>query len=127
MATQPYQGKLAGGVTNTNFDAPFELFAGESEIVTDQGQAGPAAIVQFTVLGRIAGTGRLVKRVATAVDGSQNAVGIAAQPAAANAYFPLYVGGVFNHEALVWDAADDTLAERKAAFDGTNIGVRQLL
>jgi len=61
---------------------------------------------------------------------SGNAVAIAAQPVAAatpGAWLPVFTGGVFNHEALVWPAAILTLDERKRAFDGTNIGVRQLL
>lgn len=123
----PYPNQLAQGVTTEDLPAPFELFAGESDIVTDQGQAGAVALVQFAVLGRITATGRLVALDPAAVDGSAVAVAIAAQPIAANAMGPIYTGGVFNHEALVWPAALDTLAERKAAFDGSNIGVRKLL
>jgi hypothetical protein len=40
---------------------------------------------------------------------------------------PYYSGGSFNHEALVWPAADDTLAERRVAFNGSNINVASLL
>lgn len=61
---------------------------------------------------------------------SGNAVAIAAQPVAAatpGGWGPVFTGGVFNHEALVWPANLATLDERKRAFDGTNIGVRQLL
>lgn len=122
-----YLNQLAAGISGTTFPEPFELFAGESDIVTDQGQASATPIVQFAVVARVTATGRMVVWAPAASDGSEKAVGIAAQPAAANAHFPLYVGGVFNHEALVWPAAADTLAERKAAFDGTNIGVRVLL
>lgn len=122
-----YPNLLAGGLTATTIPEPFELYAGESDIVTDQGQAGGVAIVQFRVLGRITATGRLVAHNPAAVDGSQNAVAIAAQPLAVNEMGPIFTGGMFNHEALVWDAATDTLAERKAAFDGSNIGVRKLL
>lgn len=53
--------------------------------------------------------------------------GFAAQPIAANGKGPSFVGGIFNHEALVWPASLDTLAKRKAALAGTNIGVRKLL
>lgn len=61
---------------------------------------------------------------------SANAVAIAAQavPAATpGAAFPVFTGGVFNHEALVWPGGVAGLAQRKAAFMGTPIGVRQLL
>lgn len=54
------------------------------------------------------------------------AIGITAQPIPAGTGGPLYTGGIFNHEALVWPASVTTIAARKAAFDGTNIGVRQL-
>lgn len=59
-----------------------------------------------------------------------NAIAIAAQPVAAatpGAWLPVFVGGVFNHEALLWPGNLVTLDERKRAFDGTMIGVRQLL
>jgi hypothetical protein len=61
---------------------------------------------------------------------SLNAIGIAAQPldaAATNRWFPYFTGGIFNHQALVWPAGFMSLEERKRAFDGSNIGVRQVL
>jgi hypothetical protein len=61
---------------------------------------------------------------------SNNAIGIAGQPldaAATNRWFPYFTGGVFNHQALVWPAGLVSLEERKRAFDGSNIGVRQVL
>lgn len=61
---------------------------------------------------------------------SGNAIAIAAQavPAATpGARFPVYTAGIFNHQALVWPANLVTLDERKRAFDGTPLGVRQLL
>lgn len=44
-----------------------------------------------------------------------------------SAYCPYYIGGIFNHEALVWPAGVDTLAARKAAFEGSNINVEKVL
>lgn len=68
---------------------------------------------------------------ATLTGGSEESenkpVGFAAQPIAANSKGPSFVGGVFNHEALKWPASVSTLAARKVAFAGTNIGVRKLL
>lgn len=43
------------------------------------------------------------------------------------AFCPYYIGGIFNHEALVWPAGVDTLAGRKAAFEGSNINVEKVL
>lgn len=61
---------------------------------------------------------------------SGNAIGIVAQPVAAatpGAFVPIYVAGCFNHEALVWPAGLSTLRQRKMAFEGTGIVVKQLL
>lgn len=72
----------------------------------------------------------LVDVLATEESPTGNAVAIAAQPVAAatpGAYFPVFVGGIFNHEVLVWPGGVSTLAQRKAAFSGTMLGVRQLL
>lgn len=58
------------------------------------------------------------------------AIGVTLEPIAAVSApvdCPYYSGGIFNHEALVWPAADDTLAERRAAFNGSNINVASLL
>lgn len=55
------------------------------------------------------------------------AIGVTAQPLQANEMGPVWVGGIFNPEALIWPATINTLAERKAAFDGTTLGVRKLL
>lgn len=61
---------------------------------------------------------------------SNEAVAIAAQACAAatpGGFFPVYTGGCFNHEALVWPAGLATLRTRKLAFAGTDITVKQLL
>jgi hypothetical protein len=58
------------------------------------------------------------------------AIGITLEPIAATTVpvdCPYYSGGIFNHEALVWPAAESTLAARRAAFAGTNINVASLL
>jgi hypothetical protein len=43
----PYPNLLAAGVTNEGTFMPFELFAGESDIVTSQGVVGTTSIPQF--------------------------------------------------------------------------------
>jgi hypothetical protein len=40
---------------------------------------------------------------------------------------PVFISGGFNHEALVWPVAIDTLAERQAAFARSPVYVQQLL
>ncbi len=58
------------------------------------------------------------------------AIGITLEPIAAvdkDVDCPYYSGGQFNHEALVWPAAVSTLAARREAFGGSNIGVASLL
>lgn len=116
-----YPNLLAGGVTTTTIPEPFELYAGESDIVTDQIVTGATPLLQFQVA-------MLVGGVHVPWDGTPGAAtAIPAQPIPANSIGPAFTGGVFNHEALVWPVAADTLAERKGAFNGTNIGVRKLL
>jgi hypothetical protein len=92
--------------------------AGNSITLTEA--ATNVTVSGATLAGGAAETDTAVKR----------ACGIAAQPIAAatpGAYLPYFTGGVFNHEALVWPAAVATLGQRKRAFEGSNIGVRQLL
>lgn len=57
---------------------------------------------------------------------ASRAIGIAAQAGAVGGPIPFYTGGGFNSDALVWPAAVTTLAQRKAAFDRTNIEVAQV-
>lgn len=119
-----YPPLLAGGITDQGRFDPFDLYAGESDIVTGQAQMtdGEAA-VQFAVMAMAAG--RL-----TAWTGTGTAHAIIAQPISATtpgSWVPIFTGGIFNHEALVWPAGANTLALRQQAFAGTNIGVRQLL
>jgi len=61
---------------------------------------------------------------------NRNAIAIAAQAVPATTpgtWLPVFTAGVFNHQALLWPAGLQTLADRKAVFAGTPIGVRQLL
>jgi hypothetical protein len=54
-----YPNLLAGGIVNENAFAPFELWAGEADLVTSQGTAG-ANLAQFTVVARAATGGKIV-------------------------------------------------------------------
>lgn len=95
-----------------------------------QGSAGNAIALAEAGTNTSVSGGTLTDVAADNVDIGNEVVGIAAQavPAATpGAYFPMFVGGVFNHEALVWPAGIATLAQRKAVMSGTMLGVRQLL
>ena len=124
----PYPNNLAGTGTVGGY-TPFQLFAGQKEIVTAHDPVAPnTAIQQFQVIAKNP-AGQLVPHNPAAADSANKAIGVAAQPLAANAQpvsLPYYVSAFFNHEALVWDATLDTLAERKAAFVGTEIQVGTL-
>ena len=117
-----YPNLLAGGLNNLGTFAPYQLWAGESDIVTSQGVAS-GTIRQFAVLMRAGSATTLVEW-----DGSAGkAIGFAAQPAVSGGPVPYFVGGSPNHTALIWPSSCDTLEKRKAAFDGTNIQVGSLL
>lgn len=124
MATYPYL--LAGGLTDEGDFFPFELFAGESDIVTSQGTAFTTALAQFLVVSRNSG-GTLIAWDGTTVSGVGRPFAITAQPIAANGMGPIFVGGVFAHDALIWPPGVTTLAARKAAFDGTDILIGSIL
>lgn len=119
-----YPPLLAKGVEDAGRFDQFDLYAGESDIVTGQAQMkDDEGAVQFLVVSW--SSGRL-----TAYPGTGTAHAVVAQPIDASTpggWVPIFTGGIFNHEALVWPEGFDTLAERQQAFAGTNIGVRQLL
>jgi hypothetical protein len=121
---------LAGNGTLGSYDEE-QLFSGEADIVTDSANV-PAELnlAKYTVLMKEA-DGDIV-----AWDGvANNACGILAQPIDTTAATgtgvateaPFFKGGVFNPLALVWPAAKDTLEERVAAFERTNVVIRRLL
>jgi hypothetical protein len=55
------------------------------------------------------------------------AIGFLAQPAVNGGVAVYYTGGVPNHEVLVWPLGIDTVDQRKAAFDRTNITIGKLV
>ncbi|MCB1865166.1 MAG: head decoration protein [Chromatiales bacterium] len=99
------------------------LFAGSAPITTNRAAGGANVnLAAGTVIALV--NDLIVAHDADAVNGSEVAVGIltealntVAQPGSWAAY---YTGGDFNHEALVWDAALNTLALRRAAFAQTD-------
>jgi hypothetical protein len=126
MVTKSYPDLLAHGVATADIPGDFELFAGNIATRTNQGTATNAAIPQFTVLGMVAASQLIKAWDPTASDGSERPIGVAAQPIAANGKGPYYEDGVFNHEALKWPAAIDTIAKRKNALAGRPFSVRHL-
>lgn len=125
-----YDNLLAGNSAVETF-TPVQLLASGAEVRTLDNQVlDTGNLAQFTVLGRITATGKWVQYAPAAVDGSQFATGIlvhAADATSADQVVQVYVAGDFNHEALVWPAAADTLIERQNAFNGTAITVRELM
>lgn len=118
----PYPDLLVRGPQNVATYSPFELWAGESDLVTSQGTAS-AALQQFQVIARDPATQKIIPW-----DGSTGKpIGFMAQAAAANGPAAYFTGGVPNHLALVWPPSVSTLDQRKAAFDGSNIVVGSIL
>lgn len=119
---------LAANGTFGSF-SPEQLYAGEGKIVsgTNVFLAG-VAYEKYRVLALNAAN-KLVLHDPTQTDSRKQAVAIAAQPIDAtggDVSGPIFQGGYFNHAALVWHASLTTLAQRKAAFEGTEIHVGQL-
>lgn len=112
-----------GGVAGT-FD-PVQLFAGDAPIVTAEETvaSGQGVLAKYTVVAKNA-AGKLVVLAPAAVDGTEIAVGITTQRVDATSgdvRVAMYKAGFFNHLALVWPAATNTLTLRKAAFERTPI------
>lgn len=109
-----------------------QLYAGERAPVTTFGTLLTGVnYAKYTVLGMIAATGKYTTYSVAGVDGTQFAVAVLMQPVntaspAGDKLAPILVGGVLNHQVLVWPAATDTLLERQAAFSGSDITVQQL-
>ena len=104
--------------------APFQLWIGGIQPVTDAAKSA-AAILKYQVCALLANN-----TVTPFVSGTHqpNQIVIAAQPASgAGVDVPYWSAGRFNHEALVWEAALDTYAERKALLIGQNVQVGHLV
>lgn len=126
FSTIGYPNLLAGGAVAEGVFSPFQLMAGESDIVTGQGTAGAVALEQFRIIAR-AGDGTLIPWDGVTFSGQGRAIGAAAQPIPAQSQGPYYMGGVFNHLILIWPVTCDTLVKRKQAFDGTDMFVGAVL
>lgn len=127
MATfSGYPDQLAGGITQEEGYAPFHLFAGEDQPVSNQINAGPVALEQFRTYAYDADN-KAVPYDPAAGAPVNKLIGCAAQPIPANGQGPGFEKGVFNHAALIWPAAVNTVELRKAACHGSPFQVRKLL
>ena len=118
---------LAGSEIVGSF-TPTPLFAGDADVVTEEGIIDTGVLAKYTVLGKITATGKLVALNPAGADGSQIAYGVLTQAVdatAADVRAGVYVAGFFNDAALVWPvhASYDTLIERQAAFARTPIRI----
>ena len=116
--------QLAGN-DSTVIAAPAQIFAGSAEVTTNRAQGGTnVKLAALTVIALVGD--KIVQYNPAGSDGSEVAAGILAAPldttaatGVAGSWASYYTGGDFNHAALVWPAATDTLAERRAAFAST--------
>lgn len=109
-----------------SFPQAIQLFAGEAPVTTNRAEGGTnVTLAAYTVIAIVGD--KIVAYAPAASDGSEVAAGILCTPLNTNAgsggvagsWAPYYTGGDFNHAALVWPAATDTFAERRAAFAQT--------
>lgn len=134
MAVQPL--RKAGGINSIAATDPnFFLWAGDVKPTTDRGIFKTGQIVpQYTPLA-VDADGKYVIWVPGASDTTGKIVAVSLEPMNTgntaggtnqDTWGPIYVDGFFNHEALSWPAAIDTLAERKQAVAGTRFNVGRL-
>lgn len=127
---------LAGNGDLGSF-TPEQLFAGEADVVTSRGTFLTGLVfAQYEVVAKNA-AGKFVKLTQAgggAITDKAEAICLHAIDTSATGYNadadgPVYVGGIFNHAALVWPVAYDTFAERQAAFalGNRNINVEKVL
>lgn len=113
---------LAEGVTDEGTFLPFELWAGEAKIIT-QPFVAAEDIDQFQVV-VLNSSGEVAVWNGTDFPGGAEATmvpvpfGIASTAIASGDSGGVYVGGFFNHKALVWPGGAATLVNRKRAFAG---------
>lgn len=118
---------LAGGGTLDTY-VPDNLFAGEADLITESYPVS-TTIEQYEVVGVITATGAIAPHDPTASDGSEVALGVATQGGTvgfAADTIAVYTSGFFNSATLVWHASLTTLAQRRSAFQGTNIHIGEL-
>ncbi len=130
-----FQSRKAQGVTTYGaVDPSHFLYGGESDIVTNRGTFAAGQVIAIgtvlmqTAAGYIIHDGTLAQGNAVAIAGDNINTSASGLNHTSNTAVegPVWTGGQFNHEALIWPAALDTLGERRNAVAGTNIGVHRL-
>lgn len=116
---------LAADTTLGTF-TPVQLYAGESDIVTNYYDAAAGVAFGKYEVFAVDATGKAIKYDNAGASPANVAVGITAQAIAAGARGPAFVGGSFNHAALTWPAGLTTFPLRRAAFARTNINIAEL-
>jgi len=101
--------------------SPDNLIAGDAKIVTAAGTiaSGAGVLVRGTVLGKITASGKYLKAIGTAEDGSQTPDAILAEDVdatSADALSVVYLSGQFAESALTLDAS--------LTLDGIQDGLR---
>lgn len=118
------------GVDESNIDGQVQLYAGEADIITTEGYLDTGYEYEAgQVLGRVTATGRYAPFDSAAVDGTEKAVGVMAGEVLNPLYgakVPIYVGGVFNIDALIFDGTLASDEEKIGALVGTNIVAQRL-
>lgn len=113
------------GDRDATFGRPRQLFAGDSQLITNSAVA-LADIAQHQVC-VLTATG--VKPYVVADDGAKvpDKLVIAQVPVLAGQDCPLWIAGSFNHEALIWPAGVATYAARRELVLGSHIQIGHLL
>lgn len=119
--------QLASGSLAETMAAAKQLFAGEAPIISDSAPA--LANVQMWQLCALTATGirPFVWTNTPASDDAPRTAVITAIGGTTGKQIPYYDAGKFNHEVVVWPAALDTLAKRKAAMHGSMLHFGHLI
>jgi hypothetical protein len=119
---------LAGSDASDAF-VPTQLFAGSLPVHTEPGTLITGQnLAQWTVVSRIAASGKLTQWAPAGSGGAQIAVGIlchAIDATAADKGCEIYISGTFNRSLVVWPGGA-TAAQKALAFDNTKISTRDL-
>jgi len=118
---------LASGADAVGTLSPVNLWAGDDDVVTGEMViASGLTFAKYEVLARNA-AGEAIKFNPAGSAPDNVAYGVAAQPTTVAGNVPVFLGGCFNHTALVWPASGmGTYALRQSAFLRTPIRIGKL-
>ena len=103
---------LAASDTDTVVNFPVLITGDNPQVATTDEIVGTDDLAAFTVVGRdVDGT------LIAAVAGTTDAIGITVIAGATDDSIPVYRAGVFNPDALVWDASYNTDELKRLAFE----------